>query len=721
MVDIDPSGFTIGRGRDNDLVLEAQGISRHHCRIYRRDKIWMLEDLGSVNGVRLNGSRIEGSQELQPGDRIGVGTDPLLFSDAGETPLPAAGLPEEKEPPETPVPPAAAAPPKIPGPSKTSAPPAGKGTETGSDESVPAKIPWLKIAILAAILLLTVIISVKTFGPDTGEADAGQEETVSAVQEAGVPEAEEAEPVELSDSELAELIAEEEAQESAEPEEATGTAEQSVDVEEGVSEPPVPDDKEAVAEKPPHEQEAVISPAAEEEQAPGEPVAGSEQPAPPAPEPEITEVPAEPTGPAVAGALVESTPVGATVLLDGAESGITPVFLRDLEEGRHMIQLRKEGFEQFKRQIHVPDVLPRRPYELRQKPGTLRITSELPGVTVWHGTQLLGRTPLVTEKLPDGNCEIKLTAAGCEPQVRSVSVSELTGEKLHVKMVSVMGRVEFVTSVPDCAISIDGTPKGITERTDDGKGLLIVEGLPEGEYLFRLTHPHGAVKHGRLKIHRGKTVRAALKVWAVDTRIVLTDRSVRCGMLVEKSPKGDVVLGLSPNPKHCMRIPASRVDRIEKLDPEEAMKAAELLKKKGGETAPLVAPRLPEEPEETPAAAPPAMPASIPTGSRETFNTTVEQIERSMHRASATDIHMRYRDRDMILRGVPVTSGRDGLGAYVLFGSRIRCFFDPEYFAEIKAGINAAEEAEASIMVRGTAIGLQGDSLVLRECRLITE
>jgi pSer/pThr/pTyr-binding forkhead associated (FHA) protein len=38
-----------------------------------------LEDLGSKNGTRLNGERVEGTQELRDGDAIRLGAVQLLF------------------------------------------------------------------------------------------------------------------------------------------------------------------------------------------------------------------------------------------------------------------------------------------------------------------------------------------------------------------------------------------------------------------------------------------------------------------------------------------------------------------------------------------------------------------------------------------------------------------------------------------------------------------
>lgn len=69
----------IGRGLDNDLVLDSTDVSRHHARIEYRDGEWFLIDLGSTNGTRLNGEPVR-QGILRNGDRIELGSLLLEFA-----------------------------------------------------------------------------------------------------------------------------------------------------------------------------------------------------------------------------------------------------------------------------------------------------------------------------------------------------------------------------------------------------------------------------------------------------------------------------------------------------------------------------------------------------------------------------------------------------------------------------------------------------------------
>jgi len=72
-------GATIGRSRDCDVVLEDAGISRKHAEIRPGAEGWTVADLGSTNGVRLNGRALRGVEPLQAGDRVELGSTEIVF------------------------------------------------------------------------------------------------------------------------------------------------------------------------------------------------------------------------------------------------------------------------------------------------------------------------------------------------------------------------------------------------------------------------------------------------------------------------------------------------------------------------------------------------------------------------------------------------------------------------------------------------------------------
>jgi two-component system cell cycle response regulator len=76
MYEID-SNLVIGRGREADVRVQGDGISRKHAAIKLTDEQVMFEDLGSTNGSFVNGERVT-LRALEEGDKIQVGTSVIL-------------------------------------------------------------------------------------------------------------------------------------------------------------------------------------------------------------------------------------------------------------------------------------------------------------------------------------------------------------------------------------------------------------------------------------------------------------------------------------------------------------------------------------------------------------------------------------------------------------------------------------------------------------------
>lgn len=82
---------TIGRDEGNDLVLDADGISRYHTRIICTPAACTVTDLESTNGTFLNQVRLAPNtpQPLRNGDTLRIGAYALRYVRAASTPAEA--------------------------------------------------------------------------------------------------------------------------------------------------------------------------------------------------------------------------------------------------------------------------------------------------------------------------------------------------------------------------------------------------------------------------------------------------------------------------------------------------------------------------------------------------------------------------------------------------------------------------------------------------------
>lgn len=110
--------YTVGRRDGHTIRLTERNVSRDHARLKKDSEGYLIEDLGSYNGVFVNGHRLVEAQRLNAGDLILIGDYRIEAhnEDAAVRPVvPVAAAPAQK--PSTVPPPTVAAAPRPSGPS----------------------------------------------------------------------------------------------------------------------------------------------------------------------------------------------------------------------------------------------------------------------------------------------------------------------------------------------------------------------------------------------------------------------------------------------------------------------------------------------------------------------------------------------------------------------------------------------------------------------------
>src|SRR5438270_2976301 len=90
--------ITIGREDGNTIRLPERNVSRRHARMVRDDGYFVIEDLGSYNGVRINGDRIDSPCRVREGDLIQIGDYDLGIEGKIEAVSAPPEMPEAKAP-----------------------------------------------------------------------------------------------------------------------------------------------------------------------------------------------------------------------------------------------------------------------------------------------------------------------------------------------------------------------------------------------------------------------------------------------------------------------------------------------------------------------------------------------------------------------------------------------------------------------------------------------
>lgn len=78
-----PAPLTIGREEDNTIQLNDERVSRFHIKIQEDGGRFILTDLESTNGTKINGHPVQ-MRVLQPGDQVAIGRTLLLVGSESE-------------------------------------------------------------------------------------------------------------------------------------------------------------------------------------------------------------------------------------------------------------------------------------------------------------------------------------------------------------------------------------------------------------------------------------------------------------------------------------------------------------------------------------------------------------------------------------------------------------------------------------------------------------
>ena len=543
ILNVKPDGMTIGRGPENDLTLHADGISRNHCRLFQRGEDWYVEDLGSTNGVVVNGEKIAAPTRLRKDDKIELYDQVLVFTDdQGAAAFKTGGAPAT-----------GAAAHATAGSTTTEPHPHTETPKKQQPEPTPENtIPWGHIILLVVLVAVVgwALYSTLISAPEKQPRDAETTQNENAADtENDVP------PPDQQDTTTPGAEAD-----------AGETTTGETDTETGVAPEVVEPDDDGDAED---DAATDVGPDVE-----------TRVVAKTAPETKVEEEEKRFT------VVINSDPEGAMLTLDGQDIGRTPAVVKKLSGGRHTLQLERNGFEQLRQLVFVPDTLQEKPYKLRLKPGVVRVTSTPRGATVFHGTQVLGQTPVVIKNLPRGDNTLRLAAYGYKSQTVTAEVNDLKGTELHLQLDSTLGGVEVLTLPAGCRVLVDDTYKGTTEQAPDiarnQSKPLPVKGLRAGPHKIKVEHPNGASDSKKVEIKAGAASTVAFRLWVMDTKLTLKDGTVIYGMLVSRNEFGDIIMSVYPTRKMTTFL-KDQIQEVDKLKPREAREIME--KKQGKESA----------------------------------------------------------------------------------------------------------------------------------------
>jgi hypothetical protein len=190
---------------------------------------------------------------------------------------------------------------------------------------------------------------------------------------------------------------------------------------------------------------------------------------------------AEPTGTIT----VSSLPSNATVYIDDAYEGTTPVTILSVKVGSHTIKLEKYGYEAITRTVTVRAGETANTSEtlthLAQETGSISISSSPSGAAIYLNGIYKGTTPKTISSVEVGSHTIKLEKYGYEAVTRTVTVrageTANTSETL-THLAQETGSISISSSPSGADIYLNGVYNGTTPAT--------ITGVPPGAHTLKL-------------------------------------------------------------------------------------------------------------------------------------------------------------------------------------------------------------------------------------------
>ncbi|MBR4662817.1 MAG: PEGA domain-containing protein, partial [Lentisphaeria bacterium] len=271
--------------------------------------------------------------------------------------------------------------------------------------------------------------------------------------------------------------------------------------------------------------------------------------------------------------IISSVPSNAEVIMDGKSIGRTP-FRDQVEEGKHEIELRRNGYVSLKKSVQVRSkgITKLEEQVLEVKSGSIQIKSAPSGAKILINGKNYGDTPFNISNLKPGTYSVRLEKAGYDPAVRKVNLPAGENLDLMFNLDSNTGGVDIVTQPPGITVYLDGRQVGITEKDADHKNIskvLKIRNLSMGEHHITLAHKRARPekKNISFSVQKGKVARLTnLNMWIPNAVLVRTNGARETGRIIQDLPSK---YEFEPSPGVKFTVEKSSVKKVEYLPESE--------------------------------------------------------------------------------------------------------------------------------------------------------
>ncbi|MDP6490147.1 MAG: PEGA domain-containing protein [Kiritimatiellia bacterium] len=251
---------------------------------------------------------------------------------------------------------------------------------------------------------------------------------------------------------------------------------------------------------------------------------------------------------------LDSTPQGATVILNGIAKGSTPCTVERVPAGEGELEISLFGYHTFKRSLRlVAGQTETMTAALEEVPATLNVVSVPPGARIYLNDEFKGVAPLTLATLSPGAYRIRAEQKGYDTSTRPVSLSRAQKRTEEIRMVSNAGSLEVITHPPGVKVLVDGKERGVTlEQGGEDQSLIsaplkidMVEVGPRKVQLVREGYFEKTVT-AAVKRQQTTPLQESLKRRFIPDTEIKTRQGVFKGVFLDEDVQGKVRLEVRP-------------------------------------------------------------------------------------------------------------------------------------------------------------------------------
>ena len=175
--------------------------------------------------------------------------------------------------------------------------------------------------------------------------------------------------------------------------------------------------------------------------------------------------------------IIETTPIGATVILDNEQKGVTPLTVENIKAGQHSIILSYTGYERLNKAVMIKaDETTSVTELLIKRTGHLEIVSSPTGSDIYINDEYKGKAPLKLQYLDVGDYFLKLSLDGYEDHVGKVTVEWNKTQMANRTLVEKPASVRFYSVPEGATVFVDKKKVGVTSLVG------LIRDIPAGRH-----------------------------------------------------------------------------------------------------------------------------------------------------------------------------------------------------------------------------------------------